>query len=91
METILKIHNTKPIVINLPKNEKLELFLEHYEKEDVDKIAQTYHIFRGFYFFKDSFNFLTDKIIEHYIRKQFKTHVKLFSIDGNIQIKIEKR
>jgi len=43
METILKIHNTKPIVINLPKNEKLELFLEHYEKDDTDKITQTYH------------------------------------------------
>ena len=60
METILKIHNTKPIVIRLPKNEKLELFLEHYETDDTDKIAQTYHIFRGLYFFKNSFNFLTE-------------------------------
>lgn len=91
METILKIHNVKPIVIDLPKNEKLELFLEYYEIDDSDKIATPYHRFKGFYFYKESFKFLTDKIIHFYIYKQFLKHTKLFSIDGNVKIKIEKR
>ena len=33
METILKIHSTKPIIIDLPKNEKLELFLRPFFHE----------------------------------------------------------
>lgn len=91
METILKIHSTKPIVIDLPKREKLDLFLEYYEIDESDKIAAPYHRFKGFYFYKESFNFLTDKIIYFYINKQFRKHAKLFSIDGNVKIKIDKR
>jgi hypothetical protein len=91
METILKIHSTKPIIIDLPKKEKLELFLEYYEIDDSDKISTPYHRFKGFYFYKESFNFLTDKIIDFYINKQFRKHIKLFSVDGNVKLKIDKR
>ncbi len=91
MEMILKIHSKTPIVISLPKGEKIEFFLDFYEKDDSDKTELIYHKFKGFYYDKKSLSFLTDKIIYHYVSKFFNSHVRLFSIEGDITLKLEKR
>ena len=91
MEMILKIHSKNPIVIPLPKGETIEVFLDYYEKDDVNPIEMTYHKFKGFYYDKPSLGYLTDKIINYYVYKFFKSHVRFFSIEGDVALKLDKR
>jgi hypothetical protein len=79
------------MVIPLPKGESIEVFLDYYEKDDRDPITDTYHKFKGYYLEKSSLNFLTEKIINYYVIKFFRSHVKFFSIEGNVALKLEKR
>jgi hypothetical protein len=84
METLLKIHKSKPIQIPLPENQIIDLFITDYQKDDSDPIAATYHKVNCFYYNSKKLNYLTDKIIKSYITRHLKTHLKLFSIQGNI-------
>lgn len=90
METILKINKKNPFLIDLPNKEKLELFLDSYKIKNNDKFEFQYHIFEVHYKNNKRLNFFTDKIIKFYIEKGFKLYTDLFSIDGNVIIKIKK-
>lgn len=90
METILKINKKNPFLIDLPNKEKLELFLDSYKIKNNNKSEFQYHIFEVHYKNNKRLNFFTDKIIKFYIEKGFKLYTDLFSIDGNVIIKIKK-
>jgi hypothetical protein len=91
MEALLKIHKSKPIQIPLPGNQIIDLFITDYQKDDSDPIAATYHKIKCFYYNSTKLNYLTDKIIKSYIVRHLNTHLKLFSINGNIIPIIEVR
>ena len=91
MEALLKIHKKKPIEVPLPGNQSLDVFIEDYTIDDSDPIAQTYHKIKCFYYSSEKLNYLTERIIKGYIHRHLKTHLKLFSIQGNISSTIEVR
>jgi hypothetical protein len=90
METLLKVHQTRPIEIQLPGNRTLDLFISGYEKY-YSNDAEEEHVVKCYYHNSTKFNYLTDNIIKSYIIRHLKTHLKLFSIDGYVRPIIEIR
>jgi hypothetical protein len=89
METLLKVHQTRPIEIPLPGNQTLNLFITGYDKDDSDPVTDTYHIIKCHYYNSSRLSYLTKKIIDSYISRHLRLHLKLFSIDGYIKPIIE--
>jgi len=84
MNNFLEYHKSKPIPIQLPNGEKIDVFITN--KAVMDEYSNEYYLnieIRD----RQKYNKLTNKIIEHYSYYQLKEYLKLFSIDGDIYIK----
>ena len=78
MEMAIKIHEKTPIKVSLPGDKILELFLNGYS------VKNNSHYINCFYYGNIEFNFLTNKIINYYIKKEIKTHLRFFSITHDL-------
>lgn len=90
MEALVKIHKKKPIEVPLPGNQILEVFVQDYITEGSEPIEQICRI-TCFYYSSNRLNYLTERIINGYIHRHLKTHLKLFSIEGSILSTIKVR
>ena len=88
-ETILKIHKNRPIDINLLSNLKLELFIKNIDLVNKDLTDTPYYHIDCSYVDKEELKIFTKKIIKHYIKKHLTVHLKLFSIEGDLIVRVD--
>jgi len=84
IDHFLEFHKTKPVLVDLPEFERMEVFITN--KNVCDEYSNEYYLNVNIPN-RDSFTKLTNKMIEHYVYEYMVSYLKLFSIEGNIYIR----
>ncbi len=80
----LKIHETKPVEVTIPKNpNRLSFVITGYNNRPYKSININIHEFQVKILNRSNFNEYTDKILKYYMKKDMDTRIKLFSIEGS--------
>jgi len=84
MNVLLKLHKEKPVEIYVPSNTNEKLLVT------IDDIEETYKNTLILYLKvknMENFPYLTKNIIFFYIKSHLRSHLKLFSIDKDIELR----
>jgi hypothetical protein len=88
MHAILEYYKEKPMVLSLPHGKEVETIEIFFSKNQIiDEFSQEHYFFldvKG----REKFTKFTDSMFEHYTIKEFHRHCKLFSIDGDVYVKL---
>lgn len=84
VDYFLEFHKKKPVMVDLPNGEKMEVFIT--DKNVMDDYSKEYYLSINIPN-RQNYNKLSDKMIEHYVYSHIKSYLKIFSIDGNIYLK----
>lgn len=88
MHPLLQYYKEKPMLLSLPDesvNEEVEVFFKN--NQIIDEYSNE-HYFNVNVKGREKFKKFNDKMFEHYLLKEFDRHCKLFSIDGDIYVKL---
>ncbi len=83
----IEYHKTRPIMVNLPENQKIEVRLDT-ERCVIDEYSGE-HYFNVNIIDREKFHKVTNKMIEHYVYEHFKFYLPLFTIDGDVYIRFK--
>ena len=84
IDTFLEYHKKKPVLVDLPEGEKIEVFITN--KNVMDDYSGEYYLNVNIHN-RDNYKRLSDNMIEHYVYQHMVNYLKLFSIEGHIYIK----
>ena len=84
MNNFIEYHKDKPIPVDLPNDEKIDVFIT--DKMVMDDYSKEYYL-NILIKDRNKHNKLTDKMVEHYVYNHIKNYLKLFSIEGDIYVK----
>ena len=84
MNNFIEYHRDKPISVELPTEEKMDVFI--MDKMVMDDYSKEYYL-NILIKDRNKHNKLTDKMVEHYVYNHIKNYLKLFSIEGDIYVK----
>lgn len=84
MNVLLKLHKEKPIEIYIPTNTNEKLLVTIDDVEETSKNTLILHLKTKN---MESFPFLTKNIIYFYTKSHLRSHLKLFSIDKDIELR----
>jgi len=84
VDQFLEFHKKKPVIVDLPQGEKMEVFIT--DKNVMDDYSKEYYLSVNIPN-RDKYNKLSDSMIEHYVYSHMKSYLQIFSIEGNIYIK----
>ncbi len=80
----LKIHETKPVEVDIPKNHsRIRFVITGYNNRPYKALNINIHEFQVKILNREDFREYTDKILKYYMKKDMDTRIKLFSIDGS--------
>lgn len=84
IDQFLEFHKTKPVVVELPEGEKMDVFIT--DRNVMDDYSGEYYLNVSIPN-REKYTKLTDKMIEHYVYEYMVYYLKLFSIEGDIYIR----
>ena len=84
MNNFIEYHRDKPIPVDLPNDEKIDVFI--MDKMVMDDYSKEYYL-NILIKDRNKHNKLTNKMVEHYVYNHIKNYLKLFSIEGDIYVK----